>query len=255
MSDDVPAALARLWRRQTPSRLGRPAELDVEQVVRAGVELADRDGLGGVTFARIAEELGVTSMALYRHVGSKVDLLVLMQDVAIGPPPELPDGDWLAGLRAWTVALRLVNVRRPWLATVPVHAPPMGPGQVAWMEVCLRTLRDTGLDGGEKLGVLGLLGGYVRQVSVLATELAAGRVADQQEAEQAYGAAMVELIDPDRFPEVAALFASGPFDATPPDAYDDPAQDPDFVFGLERILDGIAALRAGKARSRLRESS
>jgi AcrR family transcriptional regulator len=245
MSDDASAVLARLWRRRTPSRLGRPAELDVDQVVRAGVDLADRAGLAGVTFANVAKELGVTSMALYRHVGSKSDLLVLMQDVATGPPPDLPAGDWRAGLRTWAVSLRLAYVRRPWLATVPVHAPPMGPGQVAWMEAGLRAMRDTGLAAAEKLGVLGLLSGYVRQMSVLAAELAAGRDTGQREAEQAYGAAMVELIDADRFPEVAALFTAGPFDAIPPGAYDDPAEDPDFLFGLDRILDGIAAMPAG----------
>ncbi|MEK8173536.1 TetR/AcrR family transcriptional regulator [Streptomyces sp. M19] len=76
-----------------------PAALDTERVVRTGVELADRDGLGGATLPKIAKELGVSPMSLYRHVGSKDELLVLMRDVAIGPPPEATAdaADWRAG--------------------------------------------------------------------------------------------------------------------------------------------------------------
>lgn len=90
MDDKVPVGLARLWRLPTESRLGRPAELDVEQVVRAAVELADRDGLAGVTLAKVAKELGYTTMSLYRHVGSKEELLVLMGDAATGPARTFP---------------------------------------------------------------------------------------------------------------------------------------------------------------------
>lgn len=243
---EVPAELARLWRLSSGSRLGRPAALDVDRVVQTAVQLADRAGLAGVTLPKIAAELDVTSMSLYRYVGSKDELFVLMQDAATGPPPQLdvPAEDWRAGLRAWAVAQRLALHERPWVARLPVTGPPAGPNQIGWMDVALRVLRGTGLDWGAKLGVLTLVSGYVRQASLLADELAAGRRGsgmDQAAAERAYGRALAQLVDPQRFPEVAAMFASAPFETPPPEGYDDPATNPDFTFGLDRILDGVAA--------------
>jgi AcrR family transcriptional regulator len=246
--DAVPAELGRLWGlATTTSKLGRPAVLDVERVVLTAIELADRDGLAGVTLPKVAEVLGVSPMSLYRHVGSKAELLELMRDRAGGAPPRLDDSlGWRAGLRAWAVAHRDLFERHPWLAELPLSGPPSGPNSIAWMEACLHVLRETDLVWGAKLGVLNLLSGYVRSSSLTRQQLAEGRRdtgLDQVQAEQAYGQALARLVDPDRFPETASLFRSSVFEA-PVD--DDP--DPDFTFGLELILDGIAAIhrRAGQ---------
>ena len=40
--------------------------------------------------ARIAKQLGVGTMSLYRYVAAKDELLTLMVDTALGPPPPLP---------------------------------------------------------------------------------------------------------------------------------------------------------------------
>ncbi|MEU8301890.1 TetR/AcrR family transcriptional regulator [Micromonospora sp. NPDC048909] len=242
MGDEVPIGLARLWRLPTESRLGRPAELDAERVVRTAVELADRAGLSGVTLAKVAKELGFTTMSLYRHVGSKEELLVLMGDAATGPAPQLAAGPgaWRAGLRQWAYALRAVHARHTWLSHLPVSGPPSGPNAISWMDVCLRALRGTGLDWGTKVGIMTLLSGYVRSAAQLAGDLAEGRRGsglDQPQAEQEYGRALAGLVDRERFPEVAALFTSGLFESAPAD---DPEQ-ADFDLGLDLILDGVAA--------------
>lgn len=242
--EKVPTELGRLWRLSPEPRLGRPAELDVEQVVRTAVELADRDGLSGVTLSEVARTLGFTKMSLYRHVGSKDELFDLMGDLAKGFPPELDaatDG-WRAGLRQWAFAHRALYARHPWLARLPISGPPRGPNAIGWMDAMLRVLRDTGLDWPTKVGVLNLLGGYVRHASVLAQQLEEGRSTtglDQTRTEQDYGRTLVKLVDPDRFPEAAKLFEAGSFES-PPERPTDEA-DHDFVFGLELILDGVAA--------------
>ncbi|MFG3254233.1 TetR/AcrR family transcriptional regulator [Streptomyces sp. NPDC048172] len=242
--EDAPAELARLWRlRASSSGLGRPAALDTERVVRTGVELADRDGLQGATLPKIAKELGVSPMSLYRHVGSKDELLVLMRDLALGEPPALGAGDWREGLHAWAVAYRLLTHRRPWLARLPVAGPPLGPYEVAWLEAGLGALSGTALDWAAKVGSMTLLSGYVRQASLLAEEQEQG-LSDsgmgQAESERAYARTLARLITPERYPQTAQLLTSGIFEAAPDDAYDDPATDPDFTFGLNRLLDGIA---------------
>ena len=133
----VPAALRRLWRLPvTPSRRGRRSTLDVEMVVGTAVRLADEGGLDAATLPKVAEELGVTAMSLYRHVGSKHELLQLMMDAAsepVAPAPEGPVG-WRAGLRRWATDLWSLYRDRPWIPRVPLHSAPSGPHQIAWLE-------------------------------------------------------------------------------------------------------------------------
>ncbi len=246
--EDVSPELARLWRLSTPERLGRPAELDVDRVVRAAVELADREGLAGVTLSKVAKALGFTAMSLYRHVGSKDELVVLMEDYANGPPPELDvgEGHWRAGLREWAVLLRAVHDRRPWLAHVPLSGPPGGPNAVGWLDLGLRTLRDTGLSWGQKTGIMTLLSGFVRHTNLMARQLEEARRdtgLNQAQVERGYGRALAHFVDPNRFPEAAKLFAAGVFEEPP----EQPA-DPDFTFGLDLILDGVEAAIEQAAR-------
>ncbi len=247
--DFIPAPLRRLWGISESSRLGRPATLDVNRVVAAAVEIADRDGLGGVTLPKVAGSLGVTGMSLYRYVGSKDELLTLMADAALGAPPDLAVGDWREGLRGWAFAHRGVLRRRPWLTRVPVSGPPSGPHQIAWMEAALAVLAGAGLDWAHKVGVLSLISGYVVQSVRRDGELAEGREQGraQVDAERDYGRALVRLVDPERFPEAARLFSSALFEAPPPDTPDAAIADADFSLGLELILDGVA-VRVGKQR-------
>jgi AcrR family transcriptional regulator len=237
----VPDELARLWRISSETRLGRPAKLDVGRVVDAAVALADREGLAAATLPKVAESLGVTKMSLYRHVGSKDELLVLMQDTAFGPVPSSLDGTgpWRDRLRLWATEQQAIFARHPWLATAPVKGPPQGPNLIGWFDAGLRAFRLTGLDWGTKVGAVMLVSEYVRSNAQLAQGLEAGRSGtdmDQAAAEQAYGRAMASLISPERFPDAAALFASATFE----DTGEDTAQ-ADFDLGLNLILDGVAA--------------
>lgn len=241
----VPAELARLWRLSTTSRLGRPAELDVERVVHAAVELADRDGLAGVTLPKIAEVLGVTAMSLYRHVGSKDELHVLMGDAAIGPVPDLdPDtAHWRAGVRQLAYDLHAVYTRHPWRVRLPLTRPPSGPNAVGWLDRFLAALRETGLDWGVKARLVVVVTGFVHSSAQMELEMREGRSGTglgQAQVERDYGRTMGRLVDPDRFPEAARLFGSAAFESLTEPSAGDPADD-DFAFGLEVILDGVAS--------------
>ncbi|EHR63840.1 TetR/AcrR family transcriptional regulator [Saccharomonospora cyanea] len=232
---DVPADLRRLWRLPASSRLGRPAELDVDRVVGAAVDLADQDGLDGVTLQKVAQTLGVTKMSLYRYVGSKGELAELMFDHAIGPAPQ-PGADvgWRDGVRQWAAAVRTRYAEHPWLADMPITGPPRGPNGISWTDAMLRVLRDTGLDLGTQLGVLNVVSGHLRNAIVLTRQFEGSTGVSQSQAERDYGRALAALVDAERFPDAARLFASNVFEPAgePPD---------DIDFGLELILDGVAA--------------
>ena len=109
------------------------------------------------------------------------------------------------------------------------------------MEQGLRCLRDTGLAEGEKLSVMLLLTGFVRNWATLEADLAEAAQASGSGAQAAmsdYGRLLARLTDAERFPALHAVIDAGVLDE--PDGPED--QDAEFVFGLERMLDGIDAL-------------
>ena len=74
-------------------------------MLAASLELADEQGLSAVTMQAVADRLGVTSMALYRHVANKADLLDgvverILWEVPL-PDPALP---WASGSPCWPAA-------------------------------------------------------------------------------------------------------------------------------------------------------
>lgn len=239
----VPDFFRRLWRLPTtPHRLGRKSTLDVETVVSTAVRLADEGGLEAATLPKVAEELSVTAMSLYRHVGSKHELLQLMIDAASEPgaPVSGRSSGWRDGLRRWAVDLWSLYRVRPWIPRVPIYRAPSGPHQIAWLERGFEQLASTELDWNEKLTALTLLSGFVRQSALLQQELEEGREAGQaqSESEREYGAALQHLVDTERFPQTSAMLVSGVFSIERP-GHD--KADRDFVDGLELVLDGLAA--------------
>ena len=77
---------------------GRPdarRALSRERILRAAVALADRDGVDSLSMRKLAQELGVVPMALYKHVANKEEMLDGMLDVVVGeidPPRPTPTG-------------------------------------------------------------------------------------------------------------------------------------------------------------------
>jgi AcrR family transcriptional regulator len=231
----IPPSLAAAWgRRERPARGPRPS-LTLDGIVEAGVHVASIEGLAAVSMARVAQELGASTMSLYRYVTAKEELLTLMVDAALGPPPAPdPDESWWEGLASWAWGYHERLGRHPWAVRVPISGPPATPNQVAWMERALWAMRNTPLSEDEKASVLLLLSGYVRNEATLTVELTvAGFISD--EAMIGWSGLLRALTDPERFPALHTLLDSGVFDrADPPEK--------EFSFGLERILDGVEAL-------------
>ncbi|WP_440066353.1 TetR/AcrR family transcriptional regulator [Streptosporangium sp. OZ121] len=80
--EDPDRTVELLWRepRDAAPRQG----LSVDAIVRAAVEIADADGIEGLSMRRVGERLGFTSMSLYRHVPGKAQLVDLMCDAVTG---------------------------------------------------------------------------------------------------------------------------------------------------------------------------
>src|SRR5262245_17247858 len=112
--DRRPTRAAPAPRRQSGSEGG----LTSERIVAAGVAIADAEGLGAVSMRRVASEMVVANMSIYRHVEDKDDLVLQMMD-AVFREWQLP-ADPPAGWRPRVeIAARLVwdaFRRHPWLA-------------------------------------------------------------------------------------------------------------------------------------------
>jgi AcrR family transcriptional regulator len=244
---DLPPDVAVLWRlREVPRRGPRPT-LTVDDIVEAAIDVADADGLGALSMAAVAARLGNSTMALYRHVRSKDELLLLMVDGALEDPAPFPeDADWRAKLRLWVRDVLTVLRKHRWYAHIPVSGPPVGPRNLAWFDRALEALEGTGLAAHERVGVVTALltqvHGQIR--------LSADMVSEPGSTAARYGEVLTRVVDPARFPALSGLLASGVFDDEAGGSEAPPGQhemDADFFFGVDLYLDGLADLVARRA--------
>jgi len=97
----------------------RRAPLSRDRVLRAAVALADDAGIESLSMRKLAEELGVVPMALYKHVAKKEELLDGMIDLVVGeidPPVRGPD--WKSAVRQRILSARRALLRHPWASRV-----------------------------------------------------------------------------------------------------------------------------------------
>jgi AcrR family transcriptional regulator len=239
---ELPVSLRRLWDRAGPAKDAQRS-LSLDRIVNTAVEIADVEGLSALSMARLAERLGSAPMSLYRHVASKEELYDFMIDAAARESSVAVTGDWRTGLAEWIADLIALYRRHPWILQLPLTRPPLDPGQLDWLERGLLIQQSTPLTAAEKLGIVLTLLEYARGHATIANSL--------QGADGSFGLALPygqllgQLVDEARFPMLTAAISAGAFEPPRVDAEAD-LQD-DFQFGLNLILDGVAALIRSRA--------
>ncbi|GAA1372330.1 TetR/AcrR family transcriptional regulator C-terminal domain-containing protein [Streptomyces beijiangensis] len=220
-------------------RTGAAPALTRDRIVVTAVRLADVEGLPALSMRRVAAELSSSTMALYRHLRSRGELIVLMADAAFAEvPQERPTGDWRAQLEASTRWLWAVHGRHPWLAQALASftRPTVAPYAMRYTERVLTSLRSTGLAPYEMLHTHLTLFGFVQGVA-----MAAGL---EDQARQDTGISDEEWMTRNE-PQFEAIAAAGglPVMNALFDEEDfELNMDSLFEFGLQRTLDGVAAL-------------
>ncbi len=161
-SPPLPPGLDLLWGRRGRGQRGPKPGLSVDAIVAAAIAIADAEGLEAVSMAHVADQLGFTTMSLYRHVTSKEELLQLMWNGSAQGAEELviTGDDWRARLRMWAMVQREMIDRHPWITQMPMAAPPMAPNSLAFVERGLEAMDDSGLADADKLRVIGLISSY-----------------------------------------------------------------------------------------------
>ncbi|WP_336215567.1 TetR/AcrR family transcriptional regulator [Nonomuraea sp. LPB2021202275-12-8] len=238
----LPTVVARMWGREPVTRRGPRPRLDLARIVAAAIEIADVEGLAGLSMGSVAAQVGVATMALYRYVGSKDELLVMMADGAVPPPPERGDLAWRDYLAVWTRANRDFLLGRPWMLSVDRLTPPMGPRRMLWLDRVLAALADTALDEGEKIRAATALTGYALADASLVLGMRPADAEDGVGGAAGYGRVLAELLEPEAYPALSGAVRSGVFEGV-----EGWTEDSDFVFGLDLLLDGIEALNARRS--------
>ena len=223
---------------------GRVRGLELDDIVVTAVAVADAEGTEAVSMRRIARELDVGTMSLYWYVSSKGKLhqLMLERVQAEAEAPE-PSGDWRADLRGYARTTRAALLRHPWAIDFLGTGPPSGPNDARNAERLIGALDGLGPDPVTVMRVLLTFGTYVlgaalREIQEIrweknAAEATAGL--GETEVDEFMAEYGRRISESGRYPHLARLLDLG-IDPDSPETRDER-----FEFGLDCVLDGIAA--------------
>jgi AcrR family transcriptional regulator len=235
--------------RSGSQRSGRSRErTTVDEIVATAVRIIDGDGLDALTVRRLASELGVAAMTVYSYVSSKDELLDLVVDGVAGdialPPGE---GDWRERAEALAHSLRTALLAHPEGARLISERPIQSPNAFRIFDAGLGIFRDAGFPDEQAADAYFAFGNYV--MGSVAQDTAGIRLGSRSaggEAPTGGGtAAYVQQLPADQFPNINAL-AGHIYGLGEPAAEPDPDHRVDapsrrFDFGLDSLLDGLAA--------------
>ncbi len=121
----------------TPRR-GRPPSITREQIVARALTVLDEVGVDGLTMKSLAADLGVTTMALYRHIDDKENLLLLALDAIAEPLGALrfPD-EPRAVIRLAMITLYETLTAHPWVPEALIRPHRAGHGALLLVDAIL----------------------------------------------------------------------------------------------------------------------
>ncbi|HEY3611722.1 MAG TPA: TetR/AcrR family transcriptional regulator C-terminal domain-containing protein [Pseudonocardiaceae bacterium] len=210
-----------------------------EQIVKAAIDLLDTEGLEGLNMRALGGRLGSAATAVYWHVGSKDDLIVLAgdqvwQEIALPDPAAI---GWRAAAAAMATDLHAMLTRHPWLVQAFGSVMVYGPGKARHDDHGLAIYEAAGFTGQRADQAAAAVFTYVLG-NALGSAAAAAFTRklnrDGGNAEDLLRDAIAKATEVAvRFPRLSARldtpsagYASGPDDG--------------FQFGLNAILDGLA---------------
>jgi TetR/AcrR family tetracycline transcriptional repressor len=209
-----------------------------EALAAASLAVLRRDGLDALSMRKVAAELGVRAASLYWHVQDKEELLDLVADSLLWDARKLTaKGAWDANLREMAVLYRRhLQANRDSARVMAGRVP--GPNLLYVIDTMLGWLRTAGFSAADAALATRTMAtyvqGFVLQEQLPESGLGAGPAGTAAAASEAFRAAPT-----DQYPNVAVMA-----EAIVGDGMDDV-----FLFGIERIIEGLRPL-AGPGQER-----
>jgi len=200
--------------------------LNAYKITQAAIDIADSKGLDAVTIRSIAEQTGFSTMAVYRHITSRDELMLLLIERVLGQAPSFEATSWQQNVKAWATKLRQRYASHSWVLALPIAGMPTMPNRISWVEQILRILAPTGLSLQARLDVALLLDGHVRQFASISTSKDTKK-ASVQDLE------WLQEVASDAAPTLMLALQQGAMQSQ---------KGPDFTIGLNTIIAGIESL-------------
>ena len=204
-------------------------------MLRAAVARADKAGIESLSMRRLAEELGVVPMALYKHLANKEELLDGMIDVVVGEiDPPVAGAGWKSAVRQRILSARRALLRHPWASQVMESKQNPTPLVLAYMDTMIGLFRAGGFSVNLTHHVMHTIGSRVLGFS---QEL----FNDSSTVDPEVAAAMLRELGP-KFPNVLAIATAASHEEA---SVVGPGCDDqyEFEFALDLLLDGFERLR------------
>ncbi|GAA2376853.1 TetR/AcrR family transcriptional regulator [Nonomuraea africana] len=232
-----------VWMR--PQRQQPQPALSRAQIVSEAIQLLDAEGIEALSMRRLGTRLGAAATSLYRHVANKDELIELVVDEVYGevrvPPADDPAG-WRQAVGDCARSMRSTILRHPWLTAVlgQVGLVYLGPNMMRTSDRLLAIVRSAGFGAGEADQAISAVVAYVIGMSTseaaFLSLLSRSGYSEQEWVEKLWPAAEAAVQEhPQLREEYAAQRGKD----------QQQAREENFVYGLERILDGLESrLRA-----------
>jgi AcrR family transcriptional regulator len=213
--------------------------LTSEQIVRAAVALLDEEGLEGLNMRALGARLGTAATAVYWHVKTKDELVVLAADsvwLEIPLPSPVGAGGWRAAAVAMARGLLAMVTRHPWLATAMSTHLIYGEAKARHDDHALGVYEAAGFEGADAEWALQtvfvfVLGRALFQAAELSRQRRLRRTGGEERERQAAEAALAIASS---YPRLRARVEAARGGADGPEG-----ADASFETGLDLILDAL----------------
>jgi AcrR family transcriptional regulator len=209
--------------------------LSRERILGTAIALADEGGVESLSMRKIALELGVVPMALYKHVANKDELLDGMVDDVVGEvDPPLADADWKTTIRERVLSARRALLRHPWASQMIESRTDPTPTVIGYMDAMIGIFRAGGFSIDVTHHAMHALGSRLLGFSQELFDDTSGGGAEIEELQQQWMA--------ERYPHITEMVAAISHDdeSVVGSGCDDQFE---FEFALDLTLDGLERLR------------
>jgi AcrR family transcriptional regulator len=211
-----------------------------ERILQAAVALSDESGVESLSMRRLAQELGVVPMALYKHVAGKEELLDGMIDVVVAEiDPPIEGADWKTTMRERILSARRALLRHPWASSVLESRGEPTPIVIGYIDSMMGVFLAGGFSVDLMHHAMHVMGsriiGFSQELFDDTASMPADEAAEMWTKLAEYYPSIAKLIP------VAIDTHEGPVVGG---GCDDQFE---FEFALDLVLDGLERLRAGEA--------